>query len=242
MGSTLRMESRRIATLGTIRVLALAAVLLGTAAAAFVAATDPPGALSGDTATAVLTGAGSMSLLPLTGLLVVLIGVTSVLEDTQHRLATVLLVAQPRRTTLAGARLTVLASITGGICLLLTVLTFLTAQLLGRPIGAGQVPDVFVAHLVTLVLLCWAGAALGWLTGTAAVPVGLVLLDVLLVEPLSALAASTYSPGLEELSVYLPFTAARDATGGDPAALATTCAYTAVLLTASALRITHRDY
>ncbi|GLY31857.1 hypothetical protein [Kineosporia sp. NBRC 101731] len=242
MGNTVRMEARRIFSLPPLRILVPLAVLAGTVAALFVIATESSGDLETGAATAALTGAGSASLLPFVGLPVMLIGVVSVLEETRYHLATVLLLVEPRRGRLALARLVVLAALSTAVGLTQTALAFGAALALGRPVPVGLIPSVLTHHLLALILLCWAGAALGWLTSTAAIPAGLLLLDSLLVEPLFALAAATYSPGAESLSGFLLFSAARDATSGDPGGLVVATAYTLALLTAAAARIGTRDY
>lgn len=242
MRDTLNMEAVRIRTLRGVRIMGLAAVALGVVAAGFVAATPPQGGLTiGDTRL-VLTGASSASLLPFVGLPVMFVGLAAVQEDTRYRLATVLLVAQPRRMVLIGARLTVLAALATAIGLAQATFSATASILLGRVPQFAAAPGILAPHLAELVLLAWVGAALGWLSSSPAVGVGAVLLDVLLLEPLAAVAGQAYSDSLEDFSGHLPFAAVRDAVGLDPFALALTLAYALAFLGAAVVAVRRRDY
>lgn len=243
MTETLRMEAQRIRTLTPVWLLALVAVALGVVAALFVVLTPPRGTtLSTEDTRAVLTGASSISLLPFVGLPMIFVGVLAVSEDRRHRLATVLLVAQPRRTTLMTARLAVLTGIALGVGLVQVSLCAAASTALERSLLVGVIPRVLLLHLTALVLFSWCGAALGWLTNSAAVPVGLVLLEALLLEPLAKIAGAEYSDDLEHWSGNLPFAVARDALTMDARPVAYALGYVAVLLTAAWLTVRARDY
>lgn len=242
MGDTLRMEVQRMRTLRPVWVLVAVAVALGTLAAAFVAATPPRGALGAEDTRHVLTGAASASLLPFTGLPVMFAAIASVQEDFRYRLVSVLLVAQPRRSVLLAARLLVLTVLAAGTGLLQVLLSATAAVLLGRIPQFTQSPGVVLPYLAGLVLFTWAGLAVGMLSASPAIGVGVVLLDVLLVEPLAKVAGAAYSDSLESDSRFLPFTAARDALSLDPAAMLTAAGYALFLLGACSLVLHRRDY
>lgn len=217
---TVRMEVERIRTLRAVWYLALLAVALGAVAAAFVATTPARGALPPEHSRAVLSGGSSGSILPFVGLLV----------------------AQPWRSTLMAARMLVLGDIaaTTGVIQMLTCT--LTAVALGRIPQTGEIPKIAVAHLIAVVLFTWAGAALGWLTSSAAVAVGIVLLDLMMLEPLVKVAGAEYSDTLEDWAKYLPFTAARDALGLEPQALAVSLGFALALLGGAWVTVRTRDY
>ncbi len=243
MSDTLKMETQRIRTLTPVWLLALAAIALGLIAATFVVLTPPRGTtLSAEDTRAVLTGASSISLLPFVGLPLIFLGVVAVSEDLQHQLATVLLVAQPRRSRLMAARLAVLTGLAVAVGLTQATLCATLSTALGRSLQLGAIPGALVPQLIALILFSWCGAALGWLTGSAAIPVGLVLLEVLLLEPLARIAGAEYSDDLENWSGRLPFAVARDALTMDVHAVTFAVGYAALLLIAAWLTVRARDY
>jgi ABC-2 type transport system permease protein len=242
MSDTLRMEAERIRTLRTVYLLGLLAVVLGGIATAFLAATAERGALTPEATKTVLTGGSYTSVVPFVGLPVMFIGVAVVLEDTRYKLATVLLVAQPRRSTLMVARMLVLTAIALPVGAGQMVVSTITALALGRTPQLTEIPQVIVPYLASLVLYSWVGAALGWITGTAAAPVGVALLDVLLLEPLTKVAGTEYSDTLEDWAERLPFTAARDALSLDAEAVVVAVFYAAVLIVAAWMAVRARDY
>ncbi|GAB6898080.1 hypothetical protein [Kineosporia succinea] len=243
MSATLAMETRRMTTLPAVWYLALIAIGLGALVSAFVASTPDPGPLSIENTHRVLTGGSSSSLLSFVGLPLLFAALTSVTEDTRHKLASVLLVAQPRRARLMAARLVLLTGIALVAGLVQMPLSLLVSVILGRIPEPSAIPAAVPGHLLALVALTWAGAALGWITGSAAAAVGVVLADLLFIEPMAAVAGNFYSRNdLENYTRYLPFTAARDAVTLDPVGLITTTLYVTLLLTGAWLMVRTRDY
>jgi hypothetical protein len=140
------------------------------------------------------------------------------------------------------ARLAVLAVLAIAVGLVQASLCIAMSTALGRALPLGEIPGALPLHLIALVLFSWCGAALGWLTGSAAVPVGAVLLEVLLFEPLTKIAGAEYSDELERWSGNLPFAVARDALTTDAHAITYAVGYLALLLSAAWLAVRTRDY
>jgi hypothetical protein len=174
VGDTLRMEAERIRTLRAVWLLALLAVILGVAASAFLATTPHRGTLSAETTRSVITGGAARSLVPFAGLPLLFLGVAAGLEDTRHKVATVLFVAQPRRSTLMRARLLVLAAIAVPVGLVQMLLSSAVALMMGRAPQFAEGLPIAPPYLGSLVVFTCVGAALAWLTGNAAAAVGFV--------------------------------------------------------------------
>ncbi|GAB3267209.1 hypothetical protein [Kineosporia babensis] len=242
MSYTLRMEAERIRTLRPFWYLVSAALLIGVLASSFVATNPARGPLTADKTMAVLTGGSSAAVLPFVGLPLLFAGAIAVLEDTRHKLATVVLVAQPRRSTLMLARLLVLAAVALPVGVAQMLASSISAVAFGRTPDFSLVLETAAPHLAALIVFTWVGAALGWLTGSAGATVGVVLLDMLLLEPLVKIAGIEYSDWLENNAERMPFGAARDSLALDPSAMLHAATYATVLLAGAWLLVRTRDY
>lgn len=211
MIDALRYEGVRIRTIGS----TYWTVLIGLGLCALVAlgfgidsrGTDLPAALS----SLLLTGGGESLPFPVLGMAVSLIGILATGHEYRHRMIYPTLTAIPRRSSLLGAKVAVVAAVSGAAALVSIAVSWLVGSLAyGRalPMVAGPIPMVLIGYVLLVICFGVLGVALGQLTRAIPAAVVIVLLCPLVLEPvLSTLSGLDALSWMRQVVPYLPFTA-----------------------------------
>lgn len=212
---TLRMEAVRLSTVRSTYLLVASAVLVGTLLTLLMGLFTQAGPLSGDDTCMLLTAGGDGAPVSVVGLLVGVLGVTSVTADYRYGLVRAVLVAQPRRGVVLAARLVLLAATA---VLAAALVSLLAAGILiasgHRPLLDATTLRVVLTWLGVTVGWAWLGASLGWILRHAAGAVSVLLVVPLVVEPVLLLVSLARGASLLGSVVrWLPFSAARQALG-----------------------------
>lgn len=168
--------------------------------------TDLPAALS----SMLLTGGGESLPFPVLGVAISLIGILATGHEYRHRMIYPTLTAIPRRSALLGAKVTVVAAVSGAAAVVSIAVSWLVGSLAyggALPIGA-PVPTVLIGYVLLVICFGVLGVALGQLTRAIPASVVIVLLGPLVVEPVLAMLSGLDALSwMQQVVPYLPFTA-----------------------------------
>lgn len=211
MIDALRYEGVRVKTIGS----TYWAVLIGLGLCALIAlgfGVDSRGTdLSAALSSLLLTGGGEGLPFPVLGVAISLIGILATGHEYRHRMIYPTLTAIPRRSALLGAKVTVVAAVSGAAALVSIAVSWLVGSLAygeALPIGAAPVPMVLIGYVLLVIGFGVLGVALGQLTRAIPAAVVIVLLGPLVVEPvLSMLSGLDALSWMQQVVPYVPFTA-----------------------------------
>jgi ABC-2 type transport system permease protein len=213
MIGAVRMELIRFGTLRWHWVMMFLVVALNAVPAVIVARVLAPDPFDAESLSGAVTGWARLIPLPITAVLMGVLGASSVGQDYRHGLISPVLSAVPRRLELVAARLLVLVAVATGVTLLSVALNLALCALLGGPfppLGADGLLQSLFGYLVLVILWAVLGAGAVWLSRSATVVLVALLVLPLVAEPMLQLISLVPSLSwLKDLLPWRPFSAGR---------------------------------